>query len=237
MREGLNVAYRSKVSKILFNKHQKPEFKNRKRCLSNRIYSRWYRPPEVILTEKEYDTSADMWSLGCILGELLRCSEPYTSLVDPSRLNRLVKNRVLFGGTSCFPLSPIENKNSKANVVSIDDQLIKIHKTLGQQSADDTSFISVLEFQKYNSQLQSKESKSLSHFFPHTCPELLTLLKDLLEFNPFFRATASDCLKHKMFDTIRIPELERPAPHKIKINNDLSNLYDYDECETKGLKE
>jgi serine/threonine protein kinase len=131
--------------------HKKPEYKGRKRCLSNHIYSRWYRPPEVILTEKDYDTSADMWSVGCILGELLKISEPYSSRADPKSLALLVNNRVLFGGTSCFPLSPIENNNQKANVVSIDDQLIKIHKTLGQQSLDDCSFISKQEFLNYNS--------------------------------------------------------------------------------------
>ena len=51
------------------------------------------------------------------------------------------------------------------------------------------------------------------------------------------RATASECLKHKIFDHIRIPDLERPAPFKIRITNDLSHMYDYDECETKGVNE
>ena len=61
--------YKAKVSKMLSSKYAKPEFKNRKRCLSNRVFSRWYRPPEVILTVKDYGTSADMWSLGCIIAE------------------------------------------------------------------------------------------------------------------------------------------------------------------------
>jgi serine/threonine protein kinase len=34
------------------------------------VITRWYRPPELILT-RNYDTSIDMWSAGCILGELL----------------------------------------------------------------------------------------------------------------------------------------------------------------------
>jgi len=37
--------------------------------------SRWYRPPEVILTEKDYNSAVDIWSLGCILAETLRCSK------------------------------------------------------------------------------------------------------------------------------------------------------------------
>ena len=49
----------------------------KKRCLSSRIVSRWYRAPEVILTEKEYESSLDIWSLGCILAETLTCSQLY----------------------------------------------------------------------------------------------------------------------------------------------------------------
>ena len=91
---------------------------------------------------------------------------------------------------------------------------------------------------KYNGQLnKGKEPNTVESTFPLTHPDLISLLKVLTEFNPYFRATASDCLKHKIFDQIRIPELERPAPYKIKISNDLSNMYDYDECETMGANE
>jgi len=41
----------------------------------------WYRPPEILLGARTYDTSVDMWSVGCIFAEL-------------------VSNRVLFKGSS-----------------------------------------------------------------------------------------------------------------------------------------
>ena len=31
----------------------------------------WYRAPELLYGEKKYDTKIDMWSVGCIFGELL----------------------------------------------------------------------------------------------------------------------------------------------------------------------
>lgn len=34
------------------------------------VYSRWYRPPELLLGSREYDSSADMWGVGCILAEM-----------------------------------------------------------------------------------------------------------------------------------------------------------------------
>jgi serine/threonine protein kinase len=45
-----------------------------KRALSAVIMSRWYRSPEIILTYPYYNNSADIWSLGCVLGEMIACS-------------------------------------------------------------------------------------------------------------------------------------------------------------------
>lgn len=42
----------------------------RKRSLSPHVQARNYRAPEVILTQKEYDSKIDVWSLGCIFSEL-----------------------------------------------------------------------------------------------------------------------------------------------------------------------
>ncbi|PNI46223.1 MAPK15 isoform 1 [Pan troglodytes] len=36
------------------------------------VATRWYRAPEVLLSSHRYTLGVDMWSLGCILGEMLR---------------------------------------------------------------------------------------------------------------------------------------------------------------------
>lgn len=35
------------------------------------VGTRWYRAPEVVLTSMEYTAAVDLWSVGCILGELV----------------------------------------------------------------------------------------------------------------------------------------------------------------------
>lgn len=54
------------------------------------------------------------------------------------------------------------------------------------------------------------------------------MLCNLLQFNPNKRITAEECLKNKIFDPIRVPELEKPAPFKIKLDIDDIQAYDYD---------
>lgn len=38
--------------------------------LTSRVVTLWYRPPELLLGATHYGVSVDLWSAGCILGEL-----------------------------------------------------------------------------------------------------------------------------------------------------------------------
>jgi mitogen-activated protein kinase 15 len=38
--------------------------------LTEYIATRWYRAPEILLGSKKYSTAADVWSFGCLIGEL-----------------------------------------------------------------------------------------------------------------------------------------------------------------------
>lgn len=35
------------------------------------VVTRWYRAPEVILCESDYDESIDLWAVGCVFAELI----------------------------------------------------------------------------------------------------------------------------------------------------------------------
>ncbi|ETO75663.1 CMGC/CDK/CRK7 protein kinase, partial [Phytophthora nicotianae P1976] len=38
---------------------------------TNKVVTLWYRPPELLMGSTSYDFSVDVWSIGCIFGELL----------------------------------------------------------------------------------------------------------------------------------------------------------------------
>ena len=39
--------------------------------MTDYVATRWYRAPELVLAVKEYTNSIDVWSIGCIFGELM----------------------------------------------------------------------------------------------------------------------------------------------------------------------
>ncbi|XP_009985663.1 PREDICTED: mitogen-activated protein kinase 15, partial [Tauraco erythrolophus] len=53
-------------------------------ALTEYVATRWYRAPEILLSSRSYTKGVDMWSIGCILGELLLGKPlfPGTSTVD-----------------------------------------------------------------------------------------------------------------------------------------------------------
>ena len=44
--------------------------KEEDRKYTNRVITLWYRPPELLLGNEQYGPEVDIWSAGCILGEV-----------------------------------------------------------------------------------------------------------------------------------------------------------------------
>ena len=48
-----------------------PYFQTQSAIMTDYIATRWYRAPEVILSWKRYTSAIDVWSVGCLLAELI----------------------------------------------------------------------------------------------------------------------------------------------------------------------
>ncbi|KAE8230538.1 hypothetical protein CF326_g4459 [Tilletia indica] len=55
------------------------------------VVTLWYRAPELLLGAKEYDTKIDMWSVGCILGELLLKEPLFTGKNEADQVVKIFK--------------------------------------------------------------------------------------------------------------------------------------------------
>ena len=115
-------------------------------------------------------------------------------------------------------------------MISEADQLKIIFEKTGQTSEDDMSFISSNNAVNYVNNL-TKNSKcqiDLDKIFPDIDPILIEMLKDMLQVNPYMRPSASELLKHPIFDSMRFKDLEKGCQSKIELEVDSDQSYDYE---------
>jgi mitogen-activated protein kinase 1/3 len=166
------------------------------RQLTKHVVTRWYRAPELILIQP-YTTAVDIWSLGCILAELLSMQEGSV----PSYQDRTP----LFPGGTCFPLSG-EGSSSKNERL---DQLRVIFGVIGSPSADDLQELG--KANDYVKKIGTIPPKSFADLYPAADPAAIDLLQRMLAFNPKRRCTAEEALNHDFFKGVRRAEMEQLA--------------------------
>ena len=59
--------------------------------LTDYVATRWYRAPEILLGSNKYTKSADMWSVGCILAELLLGKPVFPGTSTLNQLDRVLE--------------------------------------------------------------------------------------------------------------------------------------------------
>ena len=59
--------------------------------LTEYVVTRWYRAPEVILSWKKYTAAIDVWSVGCILAELIIRKPLLPATSEEEQLNMITK--------------------------------------------------------------------------------------------------------------------------------------------------
>ncbi|XP_019773202.2 cyclin-dependent kinase 12 isoform X1 [Dendroctonus ponderosae] len=64
---------------------------DRQRPYTNKVITLWYRPPELLLGEERYGPAIDIWSCGCILGELFLKKPLFQANAEMAQLDRISK--------------------------------------------------------------------------------------------------------------------------------------------------
>ncbi|KAL1203984.1 Cyclin-dependent kinase G1 [Cardamine amara subsp. amara] len=72
------------------------------------VVTQWYRPPELLLGAKEYSTAVDMWSIGCVMAELLSQKPLFPGKSELDQLQKIfavlgTPNEAIWPGFSSFP--------------------------------------------------------------------------------------------------------------------------------------
>lgn len=84
--------------------------------LTEEVATRWYRAPEVLLGSKSYDKPADIWSLGCILAEMVLLKPIFPG---NSTLNQLERILTFTGRPSNEDINSLDSELAKTMIDSI----------------------------------------------------------------------------------------------------------------------
>ncbi|XP_064240772.1 mitogen-activated protein kinase 15 isoform X4 [Aotus nancymaae] len=160
-------------------------------ALTEYVATRWYRAPEVLLSSHRYTLGVDMWSLGCILAEMLR-------------------GKPLFPGTST--LHQLELILETIPAPSEEDLL-----ALG--SGCRASVLHHLGSRQHTAAHRPRQTLD-ALLPPDTSPEALDLLRRLLVFAPDKRLSATQALQHPYVQRFHCPSNEwaRRADTRLRVH-------------------
>ncbi len=140
-------------------------------AMTEYVVSRWYRAPEVLLARPKYDEKIDVWSVGCILAELL-LRKP----IFPGR--NLVEQIDLI-----FALLGTPSEEQLGHVCSTEAfQFLKSRASKVHASTSGAS--------------SNKGQSTFEERFPNVDADALDLLKKMLCFDPQSRISVTEALGH-----------------------------------------
>jgi mitogen-activated protein kinase 1/3 len=142
------------------------------------VATRWYRAPEVMLTFKEYTRAIDIWSVGCVLAEML-------------------SGKPLFPGRDCAYGQFILDR-CITHLLSLLDhhQLSIILDILGTPSLDDFYAITSQRSREYIRALPFRKKRPFATLFPGANPQAIDLMEKCLTFSPKRRIDVNEALAH-----------------------------------------
>ena len=152
--------------------------------LTEYVVTRWYRAPELLTGNETYGPAIDMWSVGCILAEMLSALQP----------GNVGDKAALFPGTDVLATLKL------------------IIGSLGAPS--DLSFIDNAKAVAYIQALSRTLAPPvpLEVRYPGAPPLALDLLKRLLLLEPSKRPSAVDALEHPILASLHACNEEPSAP-------------------------
>ncbi|XP_022720726.1 mitogen-activated protein kinase homolog MMK2-like isoform X2 [Durio zibethinus] len=145
------------------------------------VVTRWYRAPELLLNCSEYTAAIDIWSVGCILGEIVT-REPLFPGKDYVHQLRLITEVINFLILSLLMFNIVRS--------------FFVQKLIGSPDDASLGFLRSDNARRYVRQLPRCRKQQFSARFPNMSAGAVDLLEKMLVFDPNKRITVDEALCH-----------------------------------------
>jgi len=171
--------------------------------MTDYVATRWYRAPEILVGSSKYGFEADLWSLGCIFGEM-------------------INGKQVFGGSSTLNqvevICELLDRPDDETIESLDSQFAK--SMYDNVHISDTTRKSIEETPKLAERFQKK--------FPSASEDAIDLLMQLLRYDPTKRIQPRAGLTHEYCVQFHDPETEIVSNKTVGTNPDAADAGFFD---------
>jgi mitogen-activated protein kinase 1/3 len=195
--------------------------------MSNYVATRWYRAPEVILSRsKRYTKAVDLWSVGCILAELIG-RKP----IFPGR-DSFHQITLILAVLGSPPASFNPSSASSASASSSSSTAAASGAAAAATAPSKSKSLSSGPTDDYILNLPKKARVPFRQLYPRASPLACDLLEKLLCFEPEKRLTVEQALRHPYLSDLHCEDDEPVCTHM-----DLCDFYfEYLRCSKDDLR-
>jgi mitogen-activated protein kinase 15 len=170
--------------------------------LTDYVATRWYRAPEILLGSTKYTKGVDIWSIGCIMGELISNKPMFPGTSTMNQLERIIS---VTGYPSTEDIDSIQSAFAASMLESIQDVETKSLKDMYSKAKSDQLDI-MKQMLQFNPEKRITAEKCLKHKYvsmfhnPDDEPECKVVIK--LYFDDNTKYSISD-YRERLYSEIR----------------------------------
>ncbi|VFQ65021.1 unnamed protein product [Cuscuta campestris] len=136
------------------------------------VVTQWYRAPELLLGAKTYSTAIDMWSVGCIMAELLAKEPLFRGRSEIDQIKKIfdmlgTPNEKIWPGFSELPGAKANYSRQKHNLLR---KKFPVASFTGSAVLSDTGLDLLNRLLSYNPEKRITADDALNHAWFHECP-------------------------------------------------------------------